>query len=122
MAGNIRTLVYVVGVWGGAIVPIVFAIYYSIIADWWKTPSGRTIVALDLCIFALRADRLGEFFRGPGNAPLTPTDWIVAVVNMAIPLIIAYRLFAYEAKRQRLKRAARKSAEILKLTATGLVP
>jgi hypothetical protein len=119
---GIKTAIYVVGVWGGAIVPIAFAIYYTLIANWWETPSGRTIVGLDLCIWLLRVDRITDFYRYPGHAHLRQADWIVAIVNLAIPCIIGYRLVAFEAKRQRMKRQARETAEKLKLLLTGLVP
>jgi hypothetical protein len=117
---DLRAVIYAVGIWGGVIVPVAFAIYYSFIADWWRNPTGRTVIALDVCIFALRAERLGEFFRHHDH--FTPVDWLVAGVNLAIPLIILYRMGSYELKRRTMKRQARETAERLKLIFTGLVP
>ena len=118
---TLQAVVYVAGVWGGMIVPAIFAVYYTCVARWWKNPTGRTIIALDLCILALRAVRIDEAFTK--HSPiLAPGDWIVALAMICIPLAILYRMYAFERKRRLLKRQAAVSAATLRLIQTGLVP
>lgn len=118
---RLQGIVYAAGVWGGMIVPAIFAVYYTCVARWWKNPTGRTIMALDLCILTLRAVQVDDIFTM--HKPLvTPHDWLVALAAACIPVIIAYRMYAFERKRRLLHRQARVSAATLQLIQTGLVP
>jgi hypothetical protein len=119
---RVRAIVYVAGIWGGAIAPVFFLLYYTWVCNWWENPTGRTLAALDLCILALRADRLSQAFHHHHAVSLRPGDWLVAIVNLAIPLVILYRIGAFESKRRMLKRQARQSAETLRLVTMRTVP
>lgn len=119
---RVQIIVLIVGVWGGAIAPIVFAIYYTIIANWWSTVAGRTIMAMDLIIGTIRLDRLDNMLHHSERYVLGHSDWLIALAMCAIPAVIFYRIGAFEARRRRVKSNARKSAEALSLVATGLVP
>lgn len=118
---RVQAFILVVGVWGGVIIPAVFAAYYTCIARWWENSLGRTIIALDLCILTLRVTRLDELWHYGARA-LGPADWVATLAMLAMPGIIGWRLAAFERKRRRMKREAKKTAEVLKLVLTGLVP
>ena len=117
-----QALILIVGVWGGAIAPVVFAVYYTCIARWWENPLGRTLIALDLCIGALRWARLEELFDHQVRSMTGPADWLVTVAMLCIPAVIIWRMAGFERKRRRMKREARKAAEVVSLLATGLLP
>jgi hypothetical protein len=119
---RVQVVVYVLGVWGGAILPALFLIYYTWIAKWWDNPTGRTIVALDVVILLLRVDRLYGAWQYHTAIDPRVSDWFAALVMAAVPVIIGYRMFAFERKRRLLKRQARVSATTLALVASQLRP
>lgn len=118
---RVQAVIMALGIWGGVTVPLLFAVYYTCIARWWESPLGRTLIALDLCVMLLRAERLAGFWFH-GAAALGPADWVVSIAMLAIPVIIGYRMISFERKRRRMKREARKTAEVVNLILTGLVP
>lgn len=92
-----------IGVWAGATIPILFLIQYTILAKWWRNATGRAIVALDACVWMY-------FFLTllPGDY----TDhWAGAMAILAAPVIIIYRMFAFEAQRRLMKRRMQEQAD-----------
>lgn len=94
----------VVSTVAGVIVPVLFVAYYTWIAKWWRNPTGRSLVALDLCILMIRFPRSVELLHDPSREVFGPTDWVIVAASVAIPLVILSRMLAFEKMRRRAKR------------------
>lgn len=91
-----------VAIWAGAIVPVLFFIQYTILAPWWKTPVGRSIVALDFCLFIVLGFSAATLVNPFWSFWQTITfKWIVTLAICGVPLIAGYRMLVWEKMRRR---------------------
>lgn len=86
-------------IWMGVIVPIIFLIYYTWLAHWWRNATGRAIVALDLSLLLILAPVTANLVD-PGVLERTTHGWVVTVGLILVPVVILYRLAAFEGVRR----------------------
>lgn len=96
------------GMWSSAIVPVVFAVYYSAIADWWKTATGRAIIAIDAAVWVSRLTYLVAYINDEHRSLI----WVHAIAYAALPAIILYRLAAFERLRRSGRNRVKRLAEL----------
>ena len=90
-----------VGIWGGATIPIVFIIQYTYLADWWRSETGKAIVALDACVWLATVPLALELAHVP--IPDAVFEWAAAIGVFCVPFVILYRIGAFEVKRRRYR-------------------
>lgn len=102
----------VVATIAGVVAPVAFALYYTWICDWWRNPTGRSIMALDACILLLRFPRSIELLHDPSNQVFGPIDWVMTGAALLLPLVILYRMAAFERIRRHEKRKRESEAAV----------
>lgn len=105
LSGNQATL-RDIGVWGGAIIPLLFVVQYTLLARWWRNATGRALVALDTCIWLTLTPR-ALALAWPSDGMLDVMTWVTEVAFACVPLTIIYRMFAFEVMRRRERRKRR---------------
>jgi hypothetical protein len=88
---------------GGVVIPILFLTQYTLLANWWRSPNGRLIVSLDVCICLARIPRVAELMHGSYRFDY---NWVETLATFAIPAIILWRMYVFEQRRRR-KNSAR---------------
>jgi hypothetical protein len=84
-----------IAIWGGATVPIIFAIFYTLLSKWWKNAIGRSIIGLDAALWLVFAPLAVTLAWPTWTFTHTlPYTWIVTVAILAVPVIAAYRIVA----------------------------
>jgi hypothetical protein len=99
----LQRIFVIVATVGGAVIPILFLIQYTWLANWWRSSNGRLIVSLDVCICVARIPRVGELMHGNYRFDY---NWVETLASFAIPAIILWRMWVFEQRRRR-KHSAR---------------
>lgn len=102
LSGNQATL-RDIGIWAGAILPVLFVVQYTLIADWWHSPTGRALVALDACIWLTLAPYAISLLRPPDDV-YDITSWVAGMGFAGVPFVILYRMVAFEIMRRHERR------------------
>lgn len=109
---HLQGILEAVGIWGGVITPVLFAIQYTWLANWWRNSTGRLIIALDACICLARLPRAAELLHGNYHDP--GRTWLGIMATLAIPVVILWRMYLFERKRQTRRRASSVRAQALR--------
>lgn len=105
---DVTSTLRAIGIVGGSIIPVLFLIQYSYIANWLRTPAGRSMVAMTICIWLCCAPLAIRLADADGPNRLA----IVSAVGLAcVPLVILYRMVAFERQRRRIRRRAQSAID-----------
>lgn len=86
-------------IWTGVAIAPIFVIYYTWLARWWRNATGRSVVALDVAAWLVLLP-VAITLADPSakNDPILM--WIKVGALLCVPLVILYRLVAFERVRR----------------------
>jgi hypothetical protein len=112
---DVQQALIVVAAWAGVAIPILFAVQYTYLARWWQKPFGRTVMALDALLVLERVTRVYAWLHHHSVIATAQTDWMTVCVQLAIPLVITWRMVEFERERRHQKRRELQTARLAAL-------
>lgn len=71
---------------------VLFVLYYGFAAPWYKTPFGRTLIAMDLGLAVATFPGAMQFMFGYNLYSSVPLVWVTIIIGLLIPVAILYRI------------------------------